>query len=134
MAFCSAHFKVIFFAAFADMAVGCLWYSEFLFGKMWMKLSGCKSMKGEGLYKALAMGFVASCLMAAVMLCFAHRLGVANPQAGAMFAAHLWLGFVLPVGLSAVIWAGKKMELMALCSFQCLVSMVAMGAVIGHML
>lgn len=102
---------VITFAAFAG---GALWHGP-LFGKIWMKIHhGDKVFSKEemvelskGMWKLLLTEFVATLLMIISLACLVKAI----PQySGVQVGFMTWLGFVLPMTVSNIIWGGDKRE------------------------
>ena len=53
MALPSVNWLAVIGAAVASMVVGYLWYSDYLFGKMWRKSSGMKAMSPKEMKAAM---------------------------------------------------------------------------------
>lgn len=99
------------------MAVGMLWYSPVLFGKTWMKLSGCSEQdmagakKSGGMIKTYVGAFLNGLLMSFVLAFFLDRVGTYDVAEGLIVAGMLWLGFIATVYFSAVLWERKPFAL-----------------------
>ena len=132
------NYLAVLVAGIASMAVGFLWYGP-LVGKAWMKEKGYtkdsmeKAKKGMG--QMYAITFVASLVTAYVLF---HVMTLSmnffhyeRLQTGLMTAFWMWLGFVLPVQLSATIFGSKNWKLLGIDAGHNLVSLLAMGVVIG---
>ena len=133
------NFLAILLAGIVSMIVGFLWYSYALFAKPWMKLMGYtkESMKVEQkkMGPMYGVSFVLSLLTAYVL---SHVMGLSqnfyqqnNIIAGVGSAFWMWLGFVMPVQTTDVIFSGKKWKLFAINTGYQLASLLAMGLVIG---
>lgn len=138
------NYLAVLVAAIAANIIGGLWYSPVLFGNTWMKLMGwdpsnkvqMESMK-KTTGKSYAINFVASIVMAYVL---AHvvTMGIAylngstgNISAALQGAFWSWLGFVVPVALSAVLWENKPWKLFLLNVGYYLVSLAIMGTILS---
>ncbi len=130
------NYLVVLVAAVANMVLGSLWYGP-LFGKKWMALSGVNSqtMGKNGMGKTYALAFGGSFLMAWVLahafVFAATYLNMWGPQSGLMAGFYNWLGFVVPVTLSSVLWEGKSWKLWCLNSSYYLVALMTMGLIIA---
>ena len=135
----SVNFLAVLIAAVAAMAVGFLWYSQALFGKPWMKLMGytAESMKGaqKEMGKTYGISFVLALVTAYVLshvmglsMNFFHYTGVST---GLTSAFWMWLGFVMPVQLTEVLFGRKVLNLFAINTGYQLASLLVMGIVLG---
>jgi hypothetical protein len=128
----SLNFVAILVATVAKMALGALWYSNVLFFKPWIRMSGTSEAQvRQGLGKALVVDLIGSFLMAFVL---AHTIKWSDattvPQ-GLMVACLNWFGFVAVATISSVTYERKPFALFALNSGYLLVSMLIMGAILA---
>lgn len=116
----------VLLAAVASMVVGFAWYSPMLFGKPWMKLMGIKSADMKSAQKKMmpmyGLSFLGALLMAFVLSQFGATL---------MTAFWAWVGFVMPVQMTDVIFGSKKWMLFAINTGYQLTSLIVMGVVLG---
>jgi len=126
------HFAPILVAAIAKMALGALWYSNALFFKPWLRLSGITEEQVKQRFgKALATDFIGSLLMALVLF---HTIRWADAHAAleGLFIGFLnWLGFVAVATVSTVTYERKPVKLYLLNNGYQLVSLLAMGAILA---
>lgn len=126
-------------AGIASMIVGFIWYSA-LFSKPWMKEMGLteESMKGakSQLGKTYTISFLLSLLTAYILT---HVINFSENfyhypivTTGLTSALWMWLGFVMPVQATDVLFGGKSFKLFAINTGYQLVSLLAMGLVIGY--
>ncbi len=108
----------------ASMVIGSLWFGP-LFGKMWQKLMGWENVdpakKAEmmkGIQKSYILAFVGALVMAYVL---AHSIALAqdfykSSDLSTVFSGAIWnwLGFMVPVILSSVLWEGKSWKMFLL--------------------
>jgi hypothetical protein len=94
---------MVLVAAIASTVLGMLWYSPFLFGGLWLKLSGIKLKKVKK----------------------------AKDPAGAAVGIWLWLGFMAVATLNQVLWEGKPLKLYILNNAYNLLSLMTMGAILA---
>lgn len=126
-------------AAIASMVVGFLWYSPMLFGKPWMKLMGIKpsdmKSKQKQMMPMYGLSFVSTILMAFVFYHFViqgqyfYNISLLSASLASGFWA--WLGFIMPVQLTDVIFGGKKWMLFAINTGYQLTGVLAMALVFG---
>jgi hypothetical protein len=137
----SVNYLTVLLAAASAMVVGFLWYAPFLFGRRWAVLKGYtpEALKAEQqkMGKSYALGFLVTLIMAYVL---AHVSGLSQAfyhygevQSGITSGFWMWLGFVMPVQVTAQIFGEKKWQLFAIDTGYQLVSLLAMGTVIGLM-
>ena len=124
-------------AALIPMIIGSLWYGP-LFGKHWMRLvdkteeelrAGFNPMKSYGV--TFVMALIMSYVLAHILIAWDDAYGVAGLWAGMQGAFWIWLGFVLTIGWQAVAFEDKKMGLYWLNMLYNLVTLLAMGALLG---
>ena len=124
-------------AGLIPMIIGSVWYGP-VFGQMWMNLTGKTaeelraSMRPIKMYvltfiMSLVMAYVLSHVLEAV----ANAYAVTGLVAGMQGAFWMWLGFVLTVGYQAVAFKDKKLRLFGLNMAYNLISLMAMGALLG---
>jgi len=125
------NYIAVLIATVVQFVIGAVWYS-FLFGKLWGKIHGFdKLTKAVQQQMVKKMGpFYALQFIVTVMTTFVLALFDAElPQVWHAFgiAGWLWLGFVLPTQVSAVIfggveskWIAKKIAVQAGASLACL--------------
>ncbi|HSX57958.1 MAG TPA: DUF1761 domain-containing protein [Candidatus Saccharimonadales bacterium] len=137
------NYLAVLVAAIAAMIVGFVYYSPYVMGKPWMKERGYTPEKLKGMQKEMgkwyALSFVAALITGYILfhiitlsLNFYHY---SNEMTGIITAFWVWLGFLMPVQLTATIFSdNKNFKLFAMDTFHQLLSIVAMGAVIGLMI
>jgi hypothetical protein len=100
----------------ASVLVGMIWYHPRAFGATWMNLAHItpemteRSRRRMPIYALI--GFIASMLIAWMMSSVGVALGIYD-WVGAIFelALPVWLGFVVPTMLSAVLWEHRPLKL-----------------------
>ncbi len=135
------NYLAILVAAVASMAAGFLWYGPMLFAKPWMKLMGytTETMKKEQskMGKIYGVSFVLSLLTAYVLthiMALSQNFFHYSPvMTGVTSAFWAWLGFVMPVQATDILFGGKKLQLFAINTGYQLASLLAMGVVLGLM-
>jgi hypothetical protein len=135
------NYVAILVAGIASMVVGFLWYGPMLFGNVWMKLMGYtkESIEKEktNMGKTYGISFVLALLTAYVL---SHVMGLSQNfyhydavMTGVTSAFWMWLGFIMPVQATDVLFGNKKIKLFAVNTGYQLVSVIVMGIVLGVM-
>lgn len=133
------NFLAVLLAAVASMGVGFLWYSPIVLGNQWMKLKGYtkdslqKAQKEMGKLYALsfAVALITAFVLSHVMTMSENFYGYPKLQTGLHTAFWMWLGFIMPVQMTATIFGDKKWALFKIDTGYQLVSTIVMGAVLG---
>jgi len=128
----TVNWLAIVVAALANIVIGALWYSPFLFGKVWMRASGKQDM-GKGAGKLYLLNAVASLLIAYVLV---HAIRYAAGDAatvaeGMMVAGINWLGFLVAGVLPVYLFEGRNKSLYFFYIAYQLVSFLVMGAILA---
>ena len=135
------NYLAVLVAGVAAMAVGFLWYGPLLFAKPWMKLMGHTKETMEGAKKDLAKTYTESFILTLVSAyVLSHVMGLSQSfynygavMTGLTSAFWMWLGFVMPVQATDVLFGGKKWKLFGINTGYQLASLLAMGVVLGLM-
>jgi hypothetical protein len=132
------NYVLILIAGVINMALGFAWYSPVLFGKAWMKLSGMtKREMDKGMKEMptlMGLMFVLTLVMAFILKYFSVYMGAyytqTGPTLGLTTAFWMWLGFIMPVQLTNVLYAKQPWALFLIHTGYQLVAMLAMGLVL----
>ncbi|MES2088342.1 MAG: DUF1761 domain-containing protein [Patescibacteria group bacterium] len=111
------NYMLVAVATVAQFILGGIWYSPLLFGKWWMEFMECTNLSKEELQKMQKsmMPFYALQLF----LTFFTTVSFANlvPYVSAFSIYHLafwiWIGFIVPLQISSVVWANTKRKFWA---------------------
>ena len=124
-------------AGLIPMIIGSIWYGP-VFGRLWMNLVGKteeeirESMRPIKMYVVtFIMSLIMAFVLAHVLEALADAYAVTGLSAGIQVAFWMWLGFVLTVGYQAVAFEDKKLRLFGLNMAYNLISMLAMGSLLG---
>ena len=106
-------------AAVVGMAIGALWFSPMLFGKIWMRLnkikpSAIKKAKKKGMGKTFFLQFLALLVMSFVISVALKSSGYNTLSQGFALGFWSWAGFVMPITIGTVLWGKKPLKLWAL--------------------
>lgn len=117
----------------ASMVIGSLWYGP-LFGKLWMKFEGITQEKmaemKKGMMKSYLLMFVGSLVTAYVLAYLVDYAQASNVKAAAQVGFWLWLGFVAPVMMGAVLWSGKSWKWWILSNASELITVIVMAIIL----
>lgn len=126
-------------ASIVSMGIGFLWYSPMVLGKPWMKEKGLtseslkKAQKEMG--KLYGLSFIVSLVTAYVLF---HVMVMSENffhypllSTGITSAFWMWLGFMMPVQVTATIFGNKNWKLFGIDSGYQLVSILAMGVILA---
>jgi len=129
----------VLLAAVVAMGVGFLWYSPMVLGKPWMKLKGYtadslkKAQKEMG--KLYVLSFVVALVTAYVlwhvMALSENYFHYSRLSTGLISGFWMWLGFMMPVQITATIFGDKKWQLFGIDTAHQLASILTMGLVLG---
>lgn len=118
-------------AAVLNMVIGFFWYSKWLFGSAWIKLSKLNEKELHVDAKTLAMTFVASFMIAYFLSLFEGALGVTTVTDGMFVGFLFWLAFVATTQISCYIWGKKPFQLFLIDTGYRLLSFLVMSGLIG---
>lgn len=112
----SINYLAILGAGMSSMIIGALWYSPYLFGNIWRKLSGMtdekiEQAKSQSTGKLYAINFIATLIMSFVLAHFAKIWEAESIYDSWRLAFLLWLGFIVTTALGSVLWEKKPVRL-----------------------
>ena len=117
-------------AAVAVVILGFLWYSKFLFGKLWMKFNKIKAKKKKDMWKPAFMFLGQSLVTAYVLALFLEFLDATSYTAGLITGFLLWLGFIATTTFSSIIWGNRTFKSWLLDNGYNLLSVLVMAAIL----
>jgi hypothetical protein len=132
------NYLAVLLAMVASMVVGSIWYARSVFGNTWGKLAKVDmSGSSEGVWKPIAVTAVVSLITAYVL---AHVTFLSNYYFGNSYlsaalqtAFWLWLGLTAARFVTHDVFEGRPVKLTVLNCAHELVTLLAMGLVIGLM-
>jgi len=135
------NYLAVIVAVVVSMVVGFVWYSPFLLGNQWRKERGFtadewkKAQKEAGKWYAVSAIFalITAYVLYHVMVMSMNFFDYPKLQTGLTSAFWMWLGFVMPVQATATLFGNRNFKLLGIDTGFQLVSLLAMGAVIGSM-
>ncbi|MEK7185836.1 MAG: DUF1761 domain-containing protein [Patescibacteria group bacterium] len=135
------NYLAIVIAGIVSMALGFIWYHPIVLGKPWMKEKGFtpeslkKSQKEMGKFYGVSfvVSLITAYVLAHVIVMSENYFHNAMLMTGLMTAFWSWLGFMMPVQLNGTIFGDKNFKLFGIDTGYQLVSILAMGAVLGYL-
>lgn len=135
------NYLAVLLAGVASMAAGFLWYSPLLLGKPWMKERGfteatlkkAQADMGKLYGVSFVVSLVSAYVLTHVMVMSENFFHYPMVSTGLISAFWMWLGFVMPTQVTATIFGNKNWKLLKIDTGYQLVSLLAMGLVIGMM-
>lgn len=123
-------------ATLSSMVVGSIWYTPKVFGNAWMRLAGLnkKDLEKNGwmpILVAIATSVVTAFVLAHVAYLSNVYFGNSFFQDSVTTAVWLWLGFTATRFITHDVFEGRRKKLTLLNISHELVTLVAMGAIIG---
>ena len=129
-------FLPILAAGITSVVIGAIWYSPFLFGNVWARHAGLTPEmmeKGKRRMPFVAFfGLLISMLIAYVMQDVGIALNTYDVVGAFVLGLWCWLGFAVPVVLSAVVWEQKSFVYLLITLGYWFVSFVAMALVMFY--
>jgi Na+/proline symporter len=136
------NYPAVLAAAIAAMIVGFVWYSQALFGRMWMKIIGKENLgadEQEQMKKDVRPHFLimffGTLIGAFVFALFIRWLHAYTAFQGMQVGFWAWLAFIFPVTLGTALFSGKDMDLVwplfLVQAGHSLAGMLVMGAILG---
>lgn len=137
------NYVVLLAASLVGMAVGFIWYSPTLFGKPWMRLMGFTADSMKKAQKKMGLWYFVSFILTVITAYVLYHVialslnffEYSNVQTGLMTGFWMWLGFVMPVQLTGLIFGkehgGKAWQLFVINTGYQLTSLLLMGLTFG---
>jgi hypothetical protein len=130
------NFWPILISSVVSFGISTLWYSPFLFGKDWTNLikiddKDMGEMKVNNVWRSYIIHFIVT-LISFVVLGFAIKaVGIDTASNGAFVGFLAWLGFIIPIAVSDILWKKQPIKLALIETVDLLVTLVIGGAIIG---
>ena len=130
------NFWALVLATLVGFGLSSIWYSPFLFGQEWMSLrkiddKSFEWLRNNGLiYRYLAI-FLANLVTFGVLAFMIVQAEAVGATDGAFLGLLAWLGFIVPVTLSGLVWRRESFNLFLIESVGYLINLVVGGAILG---
>ncbi|MCB1119340.1 MAG: DUF1761 domain-containing protein [Chlamydiia bacterium] len=119
--------------AVVNFALGWLWWSPWLFGRVWCETEGRNMEECEMTPFHWIGGLLVSFFTAFVVAYLINALGIVTPNAAIKLAAILWFGFFATTKFSDVLWNNKPLKTFAIDAGWSLVSLLFMALVFSQL-
>lgn len=123
----------VLMAALVSLVIGFAWYSQKVFGHIWMKEMHFHQVGKEQRRTELIVGtaLVMQIIMAFVLAHFVTYMEASKASEGAETAFWMWLGFALPVLAGKVLWERKSIKLLLIDAAYWWVSFTVAGVILS---
>ena len=122
-------------ATAATFVLGVLWYSPFVFGKLWMRVHHHTAEDLERLREEMGQTYFVSILchlvMALLLAVLLSLTGFGTASQGMILGFLCWLGFAAPLGLTGNVFSDQGIGVWFLDTGYQLASLLLMGALLG---
>ncbi|MFO0702811.1 MAG: DUF1761 domain-containing protein [Candidatus Andersenbacteria bacterium] len=133
------NYLAVLVAALAAMVIGAIWYAPPVLGNKWMQLVNLDKDKARTGAALGYFGMLVASLVTAYVLAHSIAFVAVTPyfpnfspiMQGLMTGLFSWIGFVVPVLVSGPLFAKSSWHLFFITAGHYLVSLLAMGAIIG---
>ncbi|HMT01602.1 MAG TPA: DUF1761 domain-containing protein [Candidatus Absconditabacterales bacterium] len=109
------NYIAIIIASLIVFFVGMLWYSEILFGGLWIKEMGIslKDAKKEqsGMRKMLVIQFITTVATTYILAYLLVMLQITEMRPALQLAFWIWFGFLAMPGITAMLWDKRSLTL-----------------------
>ncbi len=120
---------LVIIAALLNVGISAAWYSKWLFGPNWLKLTKVKETAISKM--AFIWSFVISLIIAYCISFFEIHIGITNVTDGMLLGFLIWLGFVATTEITQVIWGLKPFKLFVINSGCKILSFLVMSGIIA---
>lgn len=121
----------VLIAAALYMIVGMLWYSQAVFGNIWMTLIGKTSEELKNNSKGYIVSTFSAIIASFVLACIIKSVNANNFLLGIQVGVFVSLGFVATSALTNYTFAGKSLKLYLIDYGYHIVSIIIMSAFLG---
>ena len=131
------NYWAVLISAVISMIIGWLWYSPFIFGNLWMKLSGITEkshdkMKKDGkIGKLFLWSFIFTLISMYVLAYFVKYVSAVSFVDGMQLGFLAWLGFMVPLVLNDSLWGGKSLKLFLINAGHHLIAIIITAGILA---
>lgn len=113
--------------------IGSFWYSPFLFGKEWLEGRHIKpdSIEKSGIIQSYTIQLIFTVITFSVLAFLISMAEVRSSTDGAFVGLLAWVGFILPISLSGLLWKRDSFTLFLIDVVYNLLIITIGGAIIG---
>jgi len=130
------NFLPVLVATIIGMAIGALWYSPYVFGREWIKLSryskeDLQAAQSRGMWSQYVAQFIAMLVMFAILGFLISAGNLRSGTDGAFLALIIWLGFIAANSIGDYLWANRSIKLILINTVGTLIPLIIGGAIMG---
>jgi len=133
----SSHALAVVGAAVMTFALGALWYSPLLFGRLWVRVHGYSEAQLAGMKagagRAYGLSLLCYVVMAAALAVLIHRIGIDTVLGGLKLGLICWGGFAATIGLTANLFSDKPIAAYLIDAGYQLVYLLAMAVLLAYL-
>lgn len=127
-------FLTVLLGAISMMILGYLWYSRFLFGKQWIRLSGwteedMKNNNQGNMAPRWITQVVLAIIEAWVLYYFFSLLNITAFGQAVQFSFFAWLGLMVPILYGEVLWNKRPFALFTINSLYHLAGLILISSI-----
>lgn len=133
--FSDINFLPVLTAAVVSFALGMIWYSPFIFGKIWLEEMKLKEEDCKGRNKLIALvgAFFLNLVAAFILSSFVEIAGAQGAISGGIIGILAGVGFVVTSIATHYLFEPKPMKLFLIIAGQRTACYAAMGTILGIM-
>ena len=120
---------LVLIAAILNVVIHAFWYSKWLFGSTWRKITKFKEQKLSSL--TFFWSFIVSFIIAYFISFFEIHLGITNVSDGMLLGFLIWVGFIGTTEFMQVIWGDKPLRFFLINSGCKILSFLVMSGIIA---
>ncbi|PCI30793.1 hypothetical protein COB52_00940 [Candidatus Kaiserbacteria bacterium] len=130
-----ANILAILAGGLSAVLVGFIWYSPMVFGRVWMALARLNPVQVEESKKKMPLmaflGFSTAVILSWVIQQFTFVWGVKDLGGAMELGFWIWLGFMVPVLLTPVLWEQKSFKYFVINAGYWLVSTLVIAGIVS---
>jgi len=120
----------ILIASFAGFVIGIIWYSQKIFGKLWMEQSHPSKIQNKSIIKSMIVGFFAVLVMVSVISKLLTLTSTTTITGALQLSFILWLGLIAVPFLNSILWEGRSIQLYLINTLHYLVVIIAIALIL----
>lgn len=123
-------FFTVLISAVIYMIISSVWYSKYLFGKVWMRLKNIEKKDIRNKIFAYISNFAVAIVLSYFLSLIEIYLGATSFLDGIVAGAVVYIGFVFPTQIVSAIWVKNSFKVFLIDNGCFLLSLMIMGGVL----
>lgn len=128
MPFADVNLLAMLASLVAVMILGMIWYSQTVFGKIWILESGA-NMAEQTMGRSMTIGILGNLIMTYVIGLLLEMAQPGSFKTALLFTFVLWLGFIVTTELSRTAWERRSFTLLLINAGWSLLAVIATTAI-----